>query len=346
MPPFEAHTMSTRESDFPSSASDACAGHQTFSVQQAQSGEEATTAPEIAAARATAQPLPSLRVPRAPVPRWLVEPFQPVSLKELDAKADMLDRRDNKYIVRADMLRQAIAELVGQFDILEIEGKRDFTYDTCYFDDAQRTSYFDHHKGRRIRCKVRMRKYADAGLCFVEVKLKYMRGMTIKERLQRPVGMYGTMDDEARQFVGSCYRDLYKREFLQDLNPALEMNYQRVTLVAKEGGERVTIDTGLVFTGTSGSWSIDHDLVLVEVKSGNANGIADKILRRLHQHPTNTCSKYCVAMAALKEVSKTNKFLVALRRLGVVPTSSGAWLANPLRPVVATMPEQPRLAAY
>jgi len=83
-----------------------------------------------------------------------------------------------------DVLRQAMRELARYFDILEINGQRKFAYDTCYFDDADYSSYFDHYKGRRIRCKVRMRKYADANLCFVEVKLKHKRGMTIKERLR------------------------------------------------------------------------------------------------------------------------------------------------------------------
>lgn len=32
--------------------------------------------------------------------RWLVEPFQPISLKQLNAKAAMLERLDNKYVVR------------------------------------------------------------------------------------------------------------------------------------------------------------------------------------------------------------------------------------------------------
>jgi hypothetical protein len=306
-------------------------------------GHGGMAATKIAPDKANRPVLPALQAPYTTVPRWLIEPFHPVSLKQLDAKADMLDRRDNKYVVRAEMLHQAMSELVQQFDILEIDGKRDFTYDTCYFDDAERSAYFDHHKGRRIRCKVRMRKYVDAGLCFIEVKLKHMRGMTIKERLRRPVEMYGTMDDEARRFVEDSYRGLYRRDFNRELRPTLEMRYQRVTLVAKQGGERMTIDTGIVFAGSAGSHMIDRDLILVEVKSGNANGIADKILRRLHQHPTNTCSKYCVAMAALQEVSKTNKFLGALRRLGVVPTSSGAWLAKPPQVIAASMREPSHL---
>ncbi len=267
-------------------------------------------------------------------PRWLVEPFQSIGLKQLNAKADMLERRDNKYVISASVLKRALSELAEHFDILEINGKRDFTYDTCYFDDADHSGYFDHHKGRRIRCKVRMRKYVDAGLCFVEVKLKHIRSMTIKERLQRPVDMHGTLDDEAQQFVESCYRNLYQREFGRTLGPSLHMRYQRVTLVAKQGGERMTVDLGVSFEGPEGLRTVDEGTYLVETKSGNANGIADKILRSLHQHPTNSCSKYCIAVVALNRVHKFNKFLVPLRKLGMVPEPLAA------RPVPA-QPRQP-----
>lgn len=252
-------------------------------------------------------------------PDWLLIPFRPIGLKQLNATADMLERRDNKYVIRASVLQRAIVDLMQHFDILEIDGKRDFTYDTCYFDDAAYSAYFDHHQGRRIRCKVRMRKYVDAGLCFVEVKLKYIRGMTIKERLQRPVQMHGSLDDEAQQFVETCYRDLYQREFGRTLEPSLRMRYQRVTLVAKQGGERMTVDIGVVFQDPHSSRAVGEATYLVETKTANANGIADKILRSLHQHPTNSCSKYCIAAVALNKVHKFNKFLVPLRRLGMMP---------------------------
>ncbi|MCP5319639.1 MAG: polyphosphate polymerase domain-containing protein [Pseudomonadales bacterium] len=255
-------------------------------------------------------------------PPWLLEPFAPISLEQLNAKADMLERRDNKYVVDLAVLRQALAELAVHFDILEIDGLRDFTYDTCYFDDAEHSSYHDHHKGRRIRSKVRMRTYVDAGLCFVEVKLKYMRGMTIKERLQRPVEQYGVMDPAAREFVETCHHELYGRAFGRVLQPTLRMRYQRVTLVARQGGERMTIDLGVRFEDSADVRTVHADTVLVETKSDKANGIADKILRTLHQHPTNSCSKYCVAAAALNKVGKYNKFLVPLRKLGMVPDAT------------------------
>jgi hypothetical protein len=58
-------------------------------------------------------------------------------------------------------------------------------------------------------------------------------------------------------------------------------------------------------------------MFIVETKSARGNGIADAILRGLHLHPTGRCSKYCIAMAALGEVDRHNRFLPALRRLNL-----------------------------
>jgi hypothetical protein len=69
------------------------------------------------------------------------------------------------------------------FDVLEIEGKRAFTYTTRYFDDVERSSYFDHLQRRRKRGKVRVRHYVDAGFSYLEVKLKEQRATTSKRRL-------------------------------------------------------------------------------------------------------------------------------------------------------------------
>lgn len=250
---------------------------------------------------------------------WLVDAFEPIGLGQLNAKASMLVRLDNKYVVREAVLREALAELAARFDILEIDGRRAFTYDTCYFDDPKNSSYFDHHRGRRQRFKVRVRKYTDAQLCFVEIKLKDKRGITIKKRLDYAVEKYGTLDDSAWKHITSSYSEHYGREFTYTLAPVVEMRYKRITLVAKEGGERMTIDCKLVFSGDGRFHCVDNDVFIIETKSSKGNGIADKILRSLHQHPTKRCSKYCVARATLQGVQRHNKFLPALRKLNVLP---------------------------
>lgn len=260
---------------------------------------------------------------------WLTRNFDPIGLKALNAKAAMLERLDNKYVVRAPVLAAAAAELGERFEVLEIDGQRSFTYDTCYFDDADRRSYYDHHQGRRQRIKVRVRKYVEAALCFVEVKLKDKRGSTVKKRMPYDPALFSTLDEQALAHVEQAHQALYGRPFGKRLEPVLSMSYRRITLVAREGGERMTIDTGIHFNGMPGEDGstaqrrTDDEVFIVETKSANGHGIADSVLRRHHQHPTNGCSKYCVGMSLTGAVQRYNRFRPALRKLGALPELAG-----------------------
>jgi hypothetical protein len=254
---------------------------------------------------------------------WLEGQFDPIDLKSLNAKAAMLERLDNKYVVNAAVLHSATPELANHFDILEIDGRRAFTYETCYFDGADLRSYFDHHQGRRRRAKVRMRAYKEAKLCFVEVKLKDKRGITVKKRMAYDLGKFGILDETALDHVQTSYRDLYHSEFPLQLRRVLDMRYVRMTLVAKEGGERMTIDSGLHFRGDGATHAVSENLFIVETKSANGNGLADRVLRMLHQHPTKHCSKYCAGIALTRAGTKHNKFRPALSKLRSMPATSG-----------------------
>ena len=67
--------------------------------------------------------------------RWLTGDFAPISLEELNSKAEMMSRIDNKYVVDRWALERILPALLEEFDILEIDDRRAFTYDTRYFDD-------------------------------------------------------------------------------------------------------------------------------------------------------------------------------------------------------------------
>lgn len=242
----------------------------------------------------------------------------PVSLAALNDKAAMMERLDNKYVVEVAVLVAALEQMAGDFDVLEIGAKRRFTYATCYFDDPERRAYFDHHQGRRRRAKVRVRRYVDAGLGYLEVKLKDRRGVTVKKRCDHR-GDPRMLTPEGVGFVEDCWRSLYGDAFGRPLAPVLEMEYRRATLVARAGGERMTIDTGLTFRGEDGALSVPAGIAILETKSERANGLADKVLRALHQHPTDRCSKYCVGMAVTGQVPRWNRFRPALKRLGLEP---------------------------
>lgn len=246
--------------------------------------------------------------------------FDPITLDALNAKAAMMERVDNKYVVTTPVLVAMTADLAAQFDVLEIGGNRTFEYKTYYFDDVAMSSYFDHLHGRRRRYKVRTRHYADAGQCFVEMKLKDRRGGTIKKRMPYPVEKYGQLDERASAHIAKSFQEQYSTDLVSALRPSLEVRYQRTQLVAKLGGERLTIDSNLRFLSAACiETAIAADRHIVETKSSNGNGLADKLLRRYHQHPLKGCSKYCAGMAATGAVPRYNKFLPALRRLDAVP---------------------------
>ncbi|MEH6472733.1 MAG: polyphosphate polymerase domain-containing protein [Halopseudomonas sp.] len=246
---------------------------------------------------------------------WLLESFDPISLDELNSKAEMLSRIDNKYVVRRDTLQKVIAEVADDFEILDIENCRAFTYDTRYFDDPERSAYYEHHQGLRKGFKVRIRRYTDSDLCFLEVKVKGKRGMTVKHRLPHDPQQLDGLSDEAFGFAQNTYSNHYGKPFEYNLQHALDLRYQRITLVAKEGGERMTIDTDLTFRSGGKSVCVSPDVFIVETKSQLGRGIADLSFRKVHERPQPKCSKYCVGMAALGEVNRWNQFLPTMRKL-------------------------------
>ena len=178
---------------------------------------------------------------------WLLNRFASISLEDLNETAAMLSRIDNKYVVPREALIDLVPALAEQFSILDIEDRRAFTYDTRYFDDVERSAYFEHHQGRRKGFKVRVRRYTDADLCFLEVKVKGKRGMTEKFRLAHDPKPVEHLSDEAMAFARETYSAQYAKPFRYHLQRALDVRYKRITLVAKSGGERMTLDTDLRF---------------------------------------------------------------------------------------------------
>lgn len=245
----------------------------------------------------------------------VLDQFDVISLDALNHKAPMLVRLDNKYIVSSAVLKKALPTFNQHFQALEINHKNCFNYDTCYFDDKDLTSYFSHHNGRRQRVKIRTRRYNDINQCFLEMKIKDTRGITVKKRLACELDAYGKLSDHQLSYIRQTYWDFYRKDLNSSFLPTLNIQYFRSTLVAKNTDERVTIDHGIHFSTTKNTFETPEDIFVIETKSKNGNGIADKILRKFHQHPITNCSKYCLGLCVTKSVPRINNFLPALRKL-------------------------------
>ncbi|MGB5871121.1 MAG: polyphosphate polymerase domain-containing protein [Albidovulum sp.] len=249
---------------------------------------------------------------------WLERGFEPISLDVLNSKAEMLSRIDNKYVIDRQALQAILPALARDFDILEIENCRAFVYETSYFDDRNHSAYYEHHQGLRKGFKVRVRHYTDTDACFLEVKVKGKRGRTLKFRQPYEVAMMQELDQQARSFARDTYAQHYGKPFNYDLRQALNIRYKRTTLAAKSGGERMTIDSAMEFRNADRSYCASSDVFIVETKSALGRGIADLLLRRAHSRPTKKCSKYCIGMAVLGEVSRWNRFMPTMRLLQMV----------------------------
>ena len=117
------------------------------------------------------------------MPADTLHTFTPIALDGLKDKAELTSRRDRKYVLSTDCLTRFLEYSRRDFDILEIDGKRQFSYASYYFDSKELHTHQDHNKGRRRRIKVRHRHYVDNDLHYLEVKLKGARNITQKYRM-------------------------------------------------------------------------------------------------------------------------------------------------------------------
>src|SRR5579884_4255098 len=102
----------------------------------------------------------------------LLSAFTTISLQELDEQAELLRRVDNKYAVSRSALEKLFKTLNDDHRVLEIDGRRTFSYRSTYFDTPQLRCFTDHVEDRVPRFKVRTRLYEDAEACMFEVKIK------------------------------------------------------------------------------------------------------------------------------------------------------------------------------
>lgn len=239
--------------------------------------------------------------------------FATIGLDGLNRKAALLDRAETKYVVDTGVLGLALGQLRQNFDVLAINGRQLFTYDTVYFDSDDLLCYRQHAQGRRRRLKVRSRRYVDSDLCYLEVKMKGRRGRTLKQRMKYSLSSHGELDDEARGFVRRSVESTYDEPFDIELAPALGMAYHRLTLVGKFQPERVTIDMGMRFRDPFGTATeAPSSTVIVEVKSPDGHGVADAVFHRLGIRG-ESCSKYCVGLNLVGEGLIYNTFNRTLR---------------------------------
>jgi hypothetical protein len=238
----------------------------------------------------------------------IIDQFAPISLAELNARAALQTRADNKYIISAELFATFAAALVSNHRVLEIKGRRAFAYDTLYFDTPDMISYWSYLQGRRRRFKARSRHYLDSSLCVFELKLKGGRGETIKHKINYTQDDLAVVTPQAEDFISQCLYEDYGLALSQPLVPTVLTHYRRVTLAPMGSVERITCDFDLAFA-TEGEWKgkIRPGHVLIETKSERGRSETDHLLWRLGARPTSG-SKYCLGLSLARPDLRNNLF--------------------------------------
>ena len=219
-----------------------------------------------------------------------------VSLSELDERASLLRRIDNKYAVPHEAFLELVHRLSGDHDVLDMDGRREFAYQTVYFETSGLRCFWDHVESRFPRFKARTRLYEDTDACVFEVKLKADDDETEKRQVEHPPDRADELTDSARECLDSA---LHAGGLALDepLEPRLRTNFSRITLAARESPARLTCDVGVRLSAPDGAAvTMSSELVLVETKSESGESPADEVLGELGVQQVSL-SKYRVGMS-------------------------------------------------
>ena len=306
-----------------------------------------TTSTAISTATVSTSPAASFAGPLAPTSGSLnADHLATTSLAELNGAAGLLTRVDRKYLVPLERAQELVGGLISEAQVLDIDGRRRFSYASTYFDTPGLEAFMLTARKRRRRFKVRTRTYLDSGLCFLEVKTRGARGTTVKRRMGYHPDDASRLTGSGRAFVAACLASAgvtgpaAARDVAAALRPVLATTYERTTLHLPDAEARATIDTALTWrrlgpavpAGSSAGAVVGvpmspqalrpayltaavnegdpmsvADIAVVETKNPATPSPADRALWEAGYRPTRV-SKYATGMALLHPELPANRW--------------------------------------
>lgn len=233
-----------------------------------------------------------------------------ISLKEME-NVKLMRRTDVKYVFHIRELSDILKSVAPHYKILEIEDEKSQPYETLYFDTENNEMYNMHQCGRANRHKVRMRKYLNSKMQFLEVKNKNNKGETIKKRIKDNFGRLKLKEEQA-DFLEDVTP--YK---MDELSPRLNNRFIRLMLVSNEIEERITIDYNLAFLpNDKDEWEQYNNICIVEVKRnfGDRRSALIEVLNERKIQPMRF-SKYCLGLALMDKNIRQNRFKPRLLKI-------------------------------
>jgi len=240
----------------------------------------------------------------------ILQRMAPISLDEMQT-VKLMNRVDSKYLLNKELLERLMLLAEPDFYVQTIDDQQLAPYKTLYFDTEDVAMYTMHHNKKLNRQKLRTRCYRSSQTTFCEIKNKLNTGRTKKKRVVIRPEQYDCIfeDPEVVQFIRKNLR--FK---IEDLQPHVENEFSRITLVNKEKTERITIDGDIHFVNHhTGNKADISELVIIEVKQdGNQASHFKNLLRELRIKPMRI-SKYCLGTLLTNPQVKYNRFKQKIR---------------------------------
>lgn len=244
----------------------------------------------------------------------ILNKFESHTLLQQNAAA-LMDRVDSKFVLPITLFTPLMTAISEDYSILSAYGRKSFNYQTTYFDNKERQFYLDHHNGKLNRYKVRYRRYVESDMGYMEIKFKNNKKRTIKNRI--PMNCISPDQASVNEFVKKTLG------FFINLETALLVNYQRITLLNKSNLERITIDLNLSFHNENNhKISIQDKIFIVEVKQERKPFPSScREFIRMKGIKDTDFSKYCMGTILTNNTNseynpiKTNRFKPIIKKL-------------------------------
>jgi hypothetical protein len=234
--------------------------------------------------------------------------FNTVDLRQADSLG-LMQRYDTKFAFHRSKLTEILEYLKNGYSVVEIGGKRIFSYKTLYYDTEDLYFYRQHHDKKLSRYKLRCRTYEDTEESFFEVKCKTNKRKTIKDRCHFEKWRVETkLPDKAVSFARGRILEKDAVAMAQGVLPTLWVNYRRISLVNPSSRERVTVDVDLAYSDDRRSLAM-NDLVIAEIKKSSqaSTSFFSSYLKKMNVLPLQF-SKYCMGIILMEKSKRYNRF--------------------------------------
>jgi hypothetical protein len=224
------------------------------------------------------------------------------------AERELRHRTDSKFVLTPLAAGDLLAAISDDYALLTNGNGALASYRTLYFDTPALDLFHAQRRDRRVRHKVRIRHYPDRRLSFLEVKTRRSELETVKVARER------SYDDD--ELSADDHTFVHTQTGIAErLLPQAWTDFRRLALLGIQTHERVTIDFDLDLRIGERSKSF-AGVAIVEVKQWPYSR-ATPVMATLRSGGWREAwlSKYCAAVAFLRQDVRRNRLLPGLRAL-------------------------------